>query len=487
MGCLGAAGVSLALLASCTSPPIAPQEAAAVAADEARSLALRKAAMAQLLEEAHSAPEADRAEAVAAAREQLKRVAWKRSERPAVRLAAIELLAEDDEADTARMLSLMLPTETSWPVIEGVSGMAAARLWVSMTPALVRSWARWVAEPADEDRPERAALAQLHPGRPVEEVVFDVFLHPEGPRPERLRADAWGLLSRLDDSGAWTARRVAQLSPEEAARDPLLEAIRSAGVDLAAVPRTSEQLERLTRMRRDAERWRQAAQAIAQLRPEQRAGLTLAHAPIVLWASEHAPSLLSQSRSALLQSAASELARFRHVRRTAGYPDAMAAPRETIEEAQPLLSWGDALAVHAALRALDDQALVDELAQQMEADRRDSSTEYGGLIDYDASARRFVARLYPPRPSQRFGDNRFVASGELLEAAAWSPFLYHFHASSVQHGEFAGPGSGDLDFAKRHSCACLVFTSVAVGAFDADYHQGAGAVVDLGVRRRSDR
>lgn len=441
--------------------------------------------MAQLLQEARSAPEADRAAAVATAREQLKRVAWKRSERPAVRLAAIELLAEDDPADTARMLSLMLPTETSWPVIEGVSRMAVERGWTAMTPALVRSWARWVPEPADADRPERAALAQLHPDRSVEEVVFDVFLHPEGPRPERLRADAWGLLSRLDDSGAWTSSRVAQLSPEDVAKDPLLEAIRSAAADLAAVPRTSEQLERLTRMRRDAERWRQAAQAIAQLRTEQREGLTLAHAPLVLWAREHAPSLLAQSREALLDDAAEALARFKRARRTAGHPDDLAAPRETIEESRDRLSWGDALALHIALRALEEQRLVDELAKQMDADRRDTSTEYGGLIDYDGQ--RFVARLYPPRPSQRFGDNRFVASSDLLDASAWSLFLYHFHASSVRHSEFAGPGSGDLDFAKRHSCACLVFTSVAVGAFDADYYQRAGAIVDLGVRRRFSR
>lgn len=416
------------------------------------------------------------------ARETLKRAAWARGNRPNVRNAAIDELFADDPADTSRMLALLLPTENQWPVIEHVCNLAVEHSATELIPALVRSWARPVQRPGDDERPERAALLSLTPGVPIEQTIFGVFAavsDPEDHFGERTRRDAWTLLSRIDPAGATTKDFIAQ-SPD-AHGDPMLADLQFVARDLGAVPLTTEQLDWVEDLRKPehAGFWSSARAQVAVLGAEQREGFELRHVAGVLWASQRRSEWLSATRRQLLDLADAELAGSRHTRRSAGYPDAMGAPRETIEQWRKDLVWGDALLLCIANEAMQDQRLVRELFEQADHDQRDESTEHGGVLDADPDGG-FVALSFPPRPAQRTGDNRFVASQELLDAGATALFHYHFHAQSHNNNEYAGPGAGDLEYAARFGRSCLVLTFVTSNSLGIDYYQPDGARIDLG-------
>lgn len=464
------------ILSACAGSPPGATEAGAVAADRDAHPASRERAILTGLERAR-AGEIDRA----SWREQTKSIAWLASNPARTRAVALDALLEDDAEDTRRMVALMLPREPAWPVIEWICTTAVQRGWIDLTPAIVRSWSRPVVEPKDDDRPERAALLALHPGRPIAEVVFDVFATPagEGLLEQRRRTDAWALLSRVDPSLSRTREMLGTLAPRDG--DPLIEALTAAAADLGAVPQTAEQLEWLASMRENERFWEECRASVASLTPEQLDRFELRHAAAVRWASMNRPELLSASRADLLAELRGRMAGRRVFQRLSGYGEGL-APEERFERNEARLSWGDALLVLVADEALRERALLDQLFTEADADRRDTSTEYGGVIDWAGSS--FVATPHPPRPGQRVGDNRFVASPELLEDAVDALFHYHFHASRNSMRDYAGPGQGDDEYARRFGRSCIVFTSLSADSLNADYYQPDGVVIDLGEVRR---
>lgn len=422
-------------------------------------------------------------------RELLKRTAWGRGNRPDVRNAAIDELHADDPSDTARMLSLMLPTENHWPVIEHVCNLAVETNSTEMIPALVRSWARPVQRPADDERPERAALLTLAPDQPIEQTVFAVFASnhdPDDQFAERTRRDAWTLLSRIDPAGATTKEYIAQATDVQ--DDPILMDLQIVARDLSAIPLTTEQLEWVEDLR-EPERaafWNDAKRQVASLNDAQREGFELRHVAGVLWAAQHRSEWLASTRRQLLDLAEAELDGRRHTRRSADFPDAMTAPKEDIDHWRKDLVWGDALLILIASEAVNQPDVIRELYEQADHDMRDESTEHGGILDA-AEGDAFKAYSYPPRPAQRSSDNRFVASPELLDAGATALFHYHFHAQTFSNSDYAGPGPGDLDYAKRFGRSCLVLTFTSKNALGVDYYQPDGARIDLGSIARPSR
>jgi len=427
-------------------------------------------------------------------REALKSIAWQRSVFAPIRIEAIRALADDDPDDTARMLALLLPTEPAWPVIEASGELAAERDWTIATSGLVRSWSREVLEPPDADRPERAALLALHPGKTGVEIVYAVFANPNVPDSFRRRArrEAWALLTRLDAEGE---RVRALLAAETNADDPMLRTLRRGAADLGVVPRTPSSLERLEDLytaEHDAFRKR-ASEIVARLSPEQRRGLELRHLTPIMWAGVYEPDLLDATREALADRARRRLDGRDTFKRTSGWTGRMSAPDETIEQWSDDLVWADLLTVLIADRAVRDPAVIDAVFRFQVQDRGDRSTELGGLIDAAraseapdsaAAGPRFVALLYEPRPTQRSGDQAFIAPPEMLDDAATALLCFHLQVQSVTNAEFAGPSRGDVDFARKHALSCVVFTSVSGSTMNVDYYQGDGARVDLGAIRK---
>lgn len=478
LACLLAALGSTACQSSTKEPP-----ASASINDNTAESADRKRAIAQAGAEL-KAGTGD----VAATRESLKTVIWKRNNYWKLRAEALNALLQDEAnlADTQRMLELLLPTESvlgSWDMIAYIGDVAVQRKWTSLTPGFVVSYAHKVPSPEDADRPERKALQGLHPGQDITDVVFAVFVGDyDADLNDRQRLAAWGLLCRLDESGADTTALLANMDPSKAAGDPLISSLHAAAKDLHSVPETGDQLEWVQTLRSEHRAfWDECASAIAQLSPGQLEGFALRDAVGVWWAARHQPGWLSLSREQLMREVETRYDAGKHYWRTGGSNTQV---DEALRRAKDKLAWGDLLLILIADRAIQDDQVVAELFAQADKDREDSSTEHGGVIDSvrDAPANdpRFIAYAYPPRPAQRLGDNRFVASDDLVNAGMAALFHYHFHAPTFDNRKYAGPSAADLEYARQYGRACLVFTSIDRDTLNADYYQPNGARVDLG-------
>lgn len=442
-------------------------------------------------------------------RETTKQILWKGNAPPDLRDKALKLLLTDEsaagQADTVNMLRLRLPTEGQWSVVVAICEATRARAsnpeWRNMTAALVRSYARKVPRPEDPDRPERAALLALHPEKDLNQIVFEVFIRPgQSGAPakpedsaEKSRAAAWELLGRIDPDG--TARTA--LIAQEASTDPVLAELGRSARELGVVPVTSSELTWLhrlvdTKSPEAAAWWSQTAAAVAKLTPEQRAGLGMRHLEPVRWASLNKTDWLAAPRETLRSELATRLDGRRIHRKTEGLRQDQELSPETLKEWDAKLVWGDLLAMLVIDTALSEPTVIAAIREQSEADRADTTTEYGGVLwaadaapssaikSSKSAGAGFVARSYPPRPAQRVNDRTFMASEEMFSDSPRSLAHYHFHVQKDANAEYAGPGAGDLEYAQSHGRTCLVFTSVRPGVLDADVYIRCGAVIDLG-------
>lgn len=432
---------------------------------------------------------------VEAARESLKNVIWRRANYWTLRTEALDALLEDEANldDTRAMLSLLLPTESvlgSQDMLRHIGDVAAKRGWTDLTPGFVVSFSHPILGLDDDDRAEYDALRRLHPREPLPDVVFEVFTgrFENVELRERDRLAAWGLLRRLDPEGERTTELLASYSG--ASGDPLLETLKAAATDLRAVPATGEQLDWVRQLRAEHRGfWSEARDAIARLTPEQLEGFELRHASAVRYAATFRPEWLSADRAALLRDVEQRLDGAKHYAQTGG---SNTQANEALRRSKDELVWADLLLIGIALDALDNDALADELFRQAEGDKEDTSTEHGGVLDARGAGEsaglesaggavaEFVAWPYPPRPSQRLGDTRFVASDDLLNAGAAALFHYHFHASTYDNRKYAGPSLADLEYARQYGRSCVVFTFITRDRLNADYYQPDGARVDLG-------
>ncbi|MEM1422421.1 MAG: hypothetical protein AAGH64_00300, partial [Planctomycetota bacterium] len=404
------------------------------------------------------------------------------------REALAALLADEANLDDTRnMLRLMIPTESAWSewdVLRYMGEVASRYGWTDLAPSFVVSLARVRPQAPDRERPEYAALVDLVGEDGVPDLVFDVFagLVEGTAMRERDRLDAWSLLNRLDPDGLRTGERLRALSLDRR-DDPLLAALKRGADELGVVAKTGEELAWLERLDTpdNASFWATSSGAVRVLNERQRRGLALRHLPAIEWSSRHAPDWLGSTREALLGHIERRLdGRVTYIRGGTG----SSGQRELFRRTREGLNWGDALTVCVALEALDDSGLASELFRQADIDHNDRTTEHGGVVTTDPSTALFFATHYPPRPSQRFGDNRFVASPEMIEQSSTALVHYHFHASELRHAQYAGPSASDLDYSAHYGRSALVFTFVDGDTLAVDYYQPDRVVVDLGVVER---
>ncbi len=437
-----------------------------------------------------------------------KDLAWSQQTPDELRLTVLELLVRDDDpagaADSKRLVGLMLPAEPALAVQALLASAAAEQGWVELTPAIVRSWGREIEHIDDDGRVERAALAQLHPGRDIERIVFDVFVDPAGVGvgtsdsaslrlDDRTRADAWALLSRLDPEGVRRLDLLRGASPRDPDSARVVGDLLTGWRDLSVLPESAMELEWLARLRgrttesageRNAAWWEQTRSAVQRLGQAQRRGLELRHLEPVRWASVHRPGWLVASRSELLSELDSMLAGRERFARTADMNPQRPASKERLRDWDDRLSWGDALAVLVIDHAVRAPGVAPTLFGHVKADRSDNSTEYGGVLEFidDGGDARLV--LFPPRARDRKDDNRFVASADMVRYSDRTLAHYHMHVQGVRYSKFAGPSDGDLLYARLSGRSSLVFTSIGSDRVNVDYYQGTGAVLDLGVIER---
>lgn len=459
-------------------------------------------------------PSADRADAVgraweqaaanpseqAAVRAACKDLAWQPTTPVEVRRRIMDLLiADPDESAAAQaraMVRLMLPKEQSRAMMAYLCEVVASRTWSECAPNLVRSYSRIVPEVPDAERAEAVALRALFPDRDAASVVFEVFLNPPtdgAPASpagapaidwtERARADAWDLLSRLDTDGT---RRMALIegSGDTLDSNPIVAELRRCRRDLHCVPLTGDELRWLRSLSSPDDKsrawWEEARAALALLGPVQSQRLTLRHAEAVRWAAARQPAWLSASREELLSELAKRLDGRQHRQRGWEKSELRAPLPESLSDWRDRLRWGDLLTALVIDEATHQQPVLAALARQAELDRRDTTTEFGGLVEWIDPPGTFRATLFPPRPGQREGDERFVASDDLIASADHSLAQYHFHVQRPRNESYAGPSRADILYAARSGRNCVVLTSVSPTTFNIDYYQPDGVVLDLG-------
>ncbi|MEN0020620.1 MAG: hypothetical protein AAF747_07045 [Planctomycetota bacterium] len=464
------------------------EDPAAVVYDPSRTVRSRVLATDQLAAEVRAGT-ADRE----ATKRTFSDLAWATALPLELRAAGLRGLVDDSEldADARELVRLMLPREQVDDMTALLSETAASRGWTETTPSLVRSLSRPNVKP-DEERSEYLAIRRLHPDQSVAAVAFGVFMQPEpeGTPPamqwsDRTRADAWDLLARLDPSGALRAELLVGIEPREApvGSRRSLEALRRGLRELRVVPITGDELRWLLRLADTADQsnaawWAESSSIIASIPASNTGRLEVRHIEAVRWASNNAPELLALDRNQLFQRAQTTLQGRDQIRRTADVDILGRARTEKLESWDESLGWGDLLTLLVTDRAIQSGSVLRELARQAELDRRDRTTEYGGMIEHAGDT--FEALLYAPRPSQRVNDRTFIASRDLIEASDRALVHYHLHAQSTSGRAFAGPSAGDQTYAARSGRTCVVITTVSEGMLNVDLYQPDGAVIDLG-------
>lgn len=427
-------------------------------------------------------------------RDELKTVAWSPSWPLAMRMEALRKITSDTKAadNNHEVVKLMLPREPDHEVTTFLVNQAVQHGWDDTVPAMIRSLSRpWPGVP-DVARPEYNGIDALSPAKGVQKAVEDVFLNPPeetgifGLVPaDKVRADAWDLLGRIDPTGD---TRAALVTGADAAKPGAVADMRAAMTDFRTLPLTGDELQWLIQLhdfRDQANRqwWGEAAAAVAAIDTAKAPKLQLRHLEPIRWATAHHPSWISATREELLSEIRQRLTGRVFDRRRARDIERWRPAPERLADWESKLSWADCVAILVVDEALRNQAAVQALFAQAEMDREDKTAEYGGLLrvdEFGPHAATSTVVLYPPRPGAREGDRHFVASTDMINQGAHSLAHYHFHAQERRNSEFAGPSADDLVYSARSGRTCLVFTSAGDGAMDADYYQPDGAVIDLG-------
>ena len=449
----------------------------------------------------------------AKAREVFKSIVWSDATPTPLRRKLAEFLLTDDTpsglADSRAFTTLRLPTEADRS-IAGMMALAAAKNgWQDAAPALVRALADPIPGHPDAERVEALALVRLFPGQTLERIVFDIFLgntpgsvqsieasNANGFFAERVRADAWTVLSRIDRTG--DARREFVRAPGLSAAGPAAASLADlrAGVDeLRVMPSTGTELGWLAQLRGGGDPlnrdwWTRVSSLAAGLSDAQARGLALRHLEPIRVAAETDPRMLRMSSSDLFALLQSRLENRPYNRRTAELDGLKGRSPERPEDWKDHLVWGDLLAILMIDRAVSTPEFARVMLQQAELDRNDRKTEYGGVVEAvnspDGSVAMFRAVLFPPRPRDRIGDGQFIASRDMFDYSARSLAHYHLQVQREKNYKYAGPSSGDLRYASLSGRSCVVFTSLGSDRLGVDYYQPNGATIDLGEIRPAD-
>src|SRR5205814_1369855 len=153
------------------------------------------------------------------------------------------------------------------------------------------------------------ALAQLNPGPTVQQIVYAVFLDPPQENgvfgfvpAEKIRADAWDLLARIDPDGS---ARASLIVDADATKPGPVADMQAALRELRCLPLTGDELHWLAGLRdfRDPanrEWWDKAAAAVATLDAARTGKLQLRHIEPIRWAAANRPQWLAETRQELL-------------------------------------------------------------------------------------------------------------------------------------------------------------------------------------------
>lgn len=405
----------------------------------------------------------------------LNELLWQKGHPDELRVYAIDQLVELDEADLRQKLNRRIVLIPEGQPIEHLFAVALKRKWDDFTAPVVMRWAVPVKGVALMDRREKQMIETLNPGRDVVEVVFEVFSLSDEQITHVQRVAAWGLLNELTDRP--TLVRYLNQSLNETA---LVVDLKAAAADLHTLPRNREEVLWLSHLRdpSHADWWQRAKQAVAALSPAKRDVVELRHLPWLLRADA---ALLQADRATLYNEIDARLRTAEHHNFGPNKRGILKDYPQGLHDWADELTWADLAAMRVLWDAVNTPAVRDALFEQAEYDRKDTSAEHGGVIDFDNATP--IAKAYSP-VRRLAHDHKFVPSQAMITHCYTALAHYHFHAQSHRNADYAGPGYGDLQTAERLPFNFLVFTFVDEDRLNVDYYRHGGVVVDLGTIRR---
>ncbi|MEM9414158.1 MAG: hypothetical protein AAGA29_01610 [Planctomycetota bacterium] len=394
-----------------------------------------------------------------------------------VRQAAVGQMLQADADHFWNQAAVRIRGINDWPMLSLLCERAALGRRSDFIPALVQSWARPSIRYDDADRPERLAIARLHPDQPPEDLLWPLFQDAGQDRSaQRLAQAAWLIMCRTCENEA-LRMQLLRARPQHRLHSDL----QSVAAVAEHLPRNREELLRLgTLCDASSDRlWDRRGRLIRSAEPDiAYNGVALRHLPVIDHADE---AIATLPRQQALSRIAPRLAAARHVhrappgsRRTQGRDDTLASHADA-------LSWADLLVIEMMLDALADRAVVAALFEQAERDRVDATTEYGGVLTWGDDGQ-FIAQPFEPMLRRR--DEEFIASDACVRAMHTGLAHYHFHAQRYDNAAWAGPGGGDTAFADNLLANCIVFTFIDRNTLNADAHFPGGITLDLGCIQR---
>jgi len=392
----------------------------------------------------------------------------------AERRAAVQrMLTEDADAFWADCATNTRQID-DWPMIRLLAAKAASTGDARAMPWLVRSWAMRSVTVADDDRPEREAIASIT-GEPATQLLKASVFEAEANDDPATQVAAWSVLVRVE-----TDEELRRLLAGSSDDTPILlvsmlkrfvPALDVLPGDRVAVA----QMMVLSVAYDDGQ-----VDAWASFRASQQgkgpAVLGLRHLPAI---THRDTTRDAWTRQQWLGHIHKRLAGRRHASRGDGVPDdAVISKRpdrfgDHIEQ----LGIADLIVLDQLLDAMANPRFVRVAFELAEADRLDTTTEFGGALMW---GKRGEVTLQPFDPLLRRHDQAYLASTPCMEAVYLGLAHVHLHAQCYDNAAWAGPGKGDLDFADSQHANGVVLTYLDRNTLNVDAYFPGNIIIDLG-------
>jgi hypothetical protein len=408
--------------------------------------------------------------------EALHKMAWSNRHPTALRIHAVDQLVAIDEQDFLNHLNRRIVLLADWELFDHVADLGVERRWPNFSAMIVRHYALEAHGINVMDRAERDVLVRLNPGKTPEQVVFETFADFDDAVPVPQQVAAWHLLSKL-----YSREALLDLLGRAPDTTALTIDLKAAARDLKCLPTNREGVLWLSHLRDPSMQgyWRAAAAMVARLTPEQQQGLALRHIAVLMRVDD---SIFATTRRQMLDRVAAFISSGTHYLTGPTYDGPMRDYPQEFYRAQEKLVWADLVTVDMLFAALRQPNVRRGLFNQAIADQQDTSTEYGGVLNFDADQNAYLVTPY--EPLLRKHDLIYYPSDDMITALYTGLAHYHFHAQEVRNSKYAGPGYGDIQNAEGLNFNFLVLTFIDEDTLNVDYHQPGGTVVDLGVIHR---
>jgi len=360
----------------------------------------------------------------------------------------------------------------------------AAEGWVEMTPSLVRSLSTGDRAIAMKDRPDAQALLRLHPGKSLSEIVFDVVKEPSrGILASRWRMSAWELVNQLGAPEKELHEWLGDDSMYESG-DSFYDALHRGFTELGVVPVTVEEVKWLNTLQAESygEWWAKCRDAVELVPVANRHDLRMRNLAVLISVERFHPQWMKLSRGELYSELAGAFAGRQHyLSGMVGQGVSKPMYPQLLEDWQDDLRWVDLLTIKLADLLVREKSIHADLFRLVESDRVDESTEYGGILDIDDEGDA-VLLSFPPQRS--VNDTRYRASSKMVTRGYTALFHFHLHVQEEKNRDYAGPGTGDLNYADIMGVNGLVFTSIHADTLNVDYYESGKISVDVGLVNR---